>query len=246
MAPSTPVYIPQHQPVYACFPMAFNTCMMSPPNTVRGLPQSPPSNTVNGPVVQTEARKVVIKGLPRDTSESALTTLIDQLCSKSSSRASFHPTIHFMDIARHRDGKLKGHAFVVFESHRIAKKVVSAVDGHKYQSRELRATLAKEGVEPKQSTFQQGYPTPDYPSAVYAVDERQNQLQPAAPIKSSSKEYRDAQWVGDGSEKTSSSKGKEKTKDGSSGRERGRSRAKDRESSRTTPVVVDGSGRRRH
>ncbi|KAH8780407.1 hypothetical protein BGZ57DRAFT_726552, partial [Hyaloscypha finlandica] len=150
MAPATPIYIPQRQPVYACFPMAFNNSVMSPPSTVKSI-QQVPTSTVNGPVVQTEARKVIIKGLPRDTSEAALISLIDQFYSRSSSSRSSRPystAIQHVDLARHSDGRLKGHAFVIFETHRIAKKVVESIDGRKFQGRELRVTLAKEGVEP--------------------------------------------------------------------------------------------------
>ncbi|KAE9378686.1 hypothetical protein N431DRAFT_292982, partial [Stipitochalara longipes BDJ] len=150
MAPATPVYVQQRQHVYACYPPTFNNGLMSPPSTVGSVLQAP-INTVNGPVVQTEARKAIIKGLPRDTREDALISHIDQLSFKASSSRSHRPgssSIQHVDFARHSDGRLKGHAFVIFETHRIAKKVVDAIDGQKFQGRQLRATLAKEGVEP--------------------------------------------------------------------------------------------------
>lgn len=245
MVPSIPIYVPQQQQaLYPCFQMAgpigFNSAIMSPPSTNRAL-QQPPTNMINGPIVQTEARKVIIKGLPQDTSESALTTLIDHLCSRPSSRSSFHPTIHSMELVRHRDGKPKGHAFVVFDNHRMAKKVASAVDGHKFQGRDLRASLAKEGVEPKErlTVRQQGYLTPDSSSAMYAVDERQCQL--PTSVEPPLRERQDARRAGDGAAKAASGKGKEKGKDVGSGRERGRGGHKSRDP-RATPVVVDGSG----
>jgi RNA recognition motif-containing protein len=248
MAPSTPVYIPQRQPVYACFPVAFNTGLMSPPSTVRPIPQNPARNGVNGPVVQTEARKVIIKGLPRDTSEAALVNLIDQFSSRSSSSRSSRPyssSIQHVDLARHSDGRLKGHAFVVFETHRIAKKVVDAIDGYKFQSRELRATLAKEGVEPTEifSEQQYGYMTPDSSGQVSEspsimqrnVDERNELTQ---------KEDTDAQWNNNGEVSSKSSKGIEKER--TSGDRDRKSRPKSRDPPRGAPAVVDGSGRRRH
>lgn len=251
MAPATPIYIPQRQPVYACFPMAFNNSVMSPPSTMKSIQQATTS-TVNGPVVQTEARKVIIKGLPRDTSEAALISLIDQFSSRSSSSRSSRPystAIQHVDLARHSDGRLKGHAFVIFETHRIAKKVVESIDGRKFQGRELRVTLAKEGVEPAE-TFQQpqqqhGYLTPDSsgrlsesPSMTHGrLDERQ---------EAASKEHRDAQWNGNGDGSSKSAAGKEKTRELSS-EDRGRkSRPKSKEPTRGTPAVADGSGRRRH
>jgi RNA recognition motif-containing protein len=58
---------------------------------------------------------------------------------------------------------LKGHAFVVFESHRVAKRVVATIDGHKFQGKELRAKLTKEGVKPIETFYQEGYLSPDLP-----------------------------------------------------------------------------------
>jgi hypothetical protein len=251
MAPTTPIYIPQRQPVYACFPMAFNNSVMSPPSTVKSI-QQVPTSTVNGPVVQTEARKVIIKGLPRDTSEAALVSLIDQFYSRSSSSRSSRPystAIQHVDLARHSDGRLKGHAFVIFETHRIAKKVVESIDGRKFQGRELRVTLAKEGVDPAETFHQhqqqQGYLTPDSssrfsesPSMTHGrVDERQ---EPA------SKEHLDAQWNGNGDGSSKSAAGKERARELSS-EDRGRkSQPKSKDPTRGTPAVADGSGRRRH
>jgi hypothetical protein len=251
MAPSTPVYIPQRQPVYACFPMAFNTGLMSPPSTVRSIQQIP-TGTINGPVVQTEARKVIIKGLPRDTSETALVSLIDQFSSRSSSSRSHRPyssAIQHVDLARHSDGRLKGHAFIIFETHRIAKKVVDSIDGHKFQGRELRATLAKEGVESagtfRQHRHQHGYLAPGSAGRLsespVMIDGKTDE-RPEAVFK----EYREAQWNGNGEGSSKSSKGNEKARDSSSDDRGRKSRPKSREPTRGTPAVADGSGRRRH
>lgn len=253
MAPSTPVYMPQRQPVYACFPMAFDTGLMSPPNTVRTIQQGS-TGTFSGPVVQIEARKVIIKGLPRDTSEAALINLIDQFCSRSSSsrsHRSYRSSIQHVDLAQHSDGRLKGHAFIIFETHSIAKKVVEAIDGHKYQGRELRATLAKEGVEPAENVYQQqqlqqpqqqGYLAPEYksesPSMTFVkVEERQG-----AALKECTDTRPDRN--GEGSSKPN--KGKEKAGDSRSEDRGAKSRPKNKDPMRGTPAVVDGSGRRRH
>lgn len=259
MAPTTPVYVPQQQPVYTCLPMTFNTGLMSPPATVRNIQQlhtnSPVSNTVNGPVVQTEARKVVIKGLPRDTNETALRSLIQHLSGSSSSRSSRHSgtVIQDLELARHTDGKLKGHAFVVFESHRVTKRFMAAIEGYKFQGRELRASLAKEGVEPTEMFHQEGYISPESsgcesesPSMMYSnLDERQF---PSA-LERSMSEYRDAQWASEDSSKASSNvKEKARERESMSDDSGRKPRTKSRNSSEPiigTPPVVDGSGRRR-
>ncbi len=256
MAPTTPVYIPQRQPVYACFPISYNTGPISPPNTISTIPEIPTSNAVTGPVVQTEARKVIIKGLPRDTSQLALVGLIDELYANSSSRHSHHRNvaIQYIELARHPDGKLKGHAFVVFESHRVARRVVAAIDGHKFQGREIRATLAKEGVEPTETFRQQAYLSPDSPpqhsespSMVHSsYDARQLSSQltgMSVAVEGSMKEYQSAEWPGECSPR-SSSKGKEKVRDSNTDDRRSKTRTKSREP--RGPPVVDGSGRRRH
>jgi RNA recognition motif-containing protein len=247
--------MPQRQPVYACFPMAFDTGLMSPPNTVRSIQQLP-TGTFSGPVVQTEARKVIIKGLPRDTSEAALINLIDQFCSHSSSsrsHRSYSSSIQHVDLARHSDGRLKGHAFIIFETHRIAKKAVDAINGHKFQGRELRATLAKEGVEPAETVYQHhqqqeelqqqhGYLAPEYksgsPSMTFAkAEERQG---------AALKECMDTRSDVNGERSSKPNKGKEKAGESRSEDRGAKSRPKNKDPMRGTPAVVDGSGRRRH
>ena len=242
MAPSTPVYLPQGQPMYTCYPITINTGLMSPPNTVRAIQQLPESNNITGPVVQTEARKVIIKGLPRDTSEAVVVNLIAQSSSKSSSKSSrpCSSYIQHVELARHSDGRLKGHAFIVFQTHRIAQKVVDAMDGYKLQGRQLRAVLAKEGVEPTETFHQQqnGYTTPDpsgrlseSPSMMYGqAEERQD----AALTE---------QW-NDSSERSSKST-KGKSRDSANDDRSRKTRPKSRDPPRTSPAVADGSGRKR-
>lgn len=53
-----------------------------------------------------------------------------------------------IEIATHVDGKAKGHAFAIFETHTVAKTVVKAVHGMRFQGRVLSARFAKEGAEP--------------------------------------------------------------------------------------------------
>jgi hypothetical protein len=254
MAPNVLVYMPQPQPVYACFPIAYNTGAVSPPSTISAIPEIPTNNTITGPVVQTEARKVIIKGLPYGTSQLALVSLINELYASSSSRHSNHHklAIQYIELARYLDGKLKGHAFVVFESHRVAGRVVAAIDGHKFQGRVVRATLAKEGVEATETFHQQEYLSNSPPqnfegsSVVYSnTDKRQFLSYPPAMsvVEKSVNKYQSARGSG-GSSLKSSSKGGEKPRE-SNTEDRGRKTWTESKEPRE-PVVVDGSGRRRH
>jgi RNA recognition motif-containing protein len=151
-----------------------------------------------------------------------------------------------VDLARHSDGRLKGHAFIIFETHRSAKKAVDAIDGHKFQGRELRATLAKEGVESAETVYQQqqqhGYLAPEYkledPSMTFLkVEERQG-----VALKECTDTRPDVN--GEGSSKPN--KGKEKAGDSRNEDRGAKSRSKNKDPMRGTPAVVDGSGRRRH
>jgi RNA recognition motif-containing protein len=158
-----------------------------------------------------------------------------------------------VDLARHSDGRLKGHAFIIFETHRIAKKVVDAINGHKFQGRELRASLAKEGVEPAETVYQHqqqqqqqqqqpGYLAPEYksesPSMTFVkVGERQSEAL---------KECMDTRSDVNGERSSKPSKGKEKAGESRSEDRGAKSRPKNKDPMRGTPAVVDGSGRRRH
>ncbi|KAH8762298.1 hypothetical protein F5882DRAFT_383867 [Hyaloscypha sp. PMI_1271] len=120
------------------------------------MQQAPTADTVNGPVAHTEARKVIIKGLPHETSEALLVRPIVQLLSPLSPSQPRHPPML-------QTSKMKGHAFLVLESHRFAKEVVDAIDGQKLQGWELRAMPTKEGFEPAENFYseQRGYLMPD-------------------------------------------------------------------------------------
>lgn len=119
----------------------------SPYSSSSASPTSPP------PVVKTEARKIIITQLPHGTTSSALHELLTKIVS-SSKRSSSHAStaVQSIEIATHVDGKAKGHAFAIFESHAIARSVVRAVDGLRFQGRVLSARFAKEGAEPSRYT----------------------------------------------------------------------------------------------
>jgi len=120
---------------------------LSLPDALDSSAQTPAST----PVIKTEARKIIITQLPHTTTSAELTNLLVKEISKgkyklsigSPSRATQEVT-----IAVHSDGKPKGHAFAVFETHQIAKYVINTLHGQKFQGRVLNARFAKEGAEP--------------------------------------------------------------------------------------------------
>lgn len=117
--------------------------MTSPYSSSSASPTSPP------PVVKTEARKIIITQLPHGITSSALHELLTKIVSSSKRLSSYSSApVQSIEIATHVDGKAKGHAFAVFETHAIAKVVVRAVDGMRFQGRVLSARFAKEGAEP--------------------------------------------------------------------------------------------------
>ena len=135
---ATPFYIAQQQAyTYAL------QCMTSPYTSSSASPTSPP------PMVKTEARKIIIRQLPHGTTSSALHELLTKIVSNSKRSLSCSSTpVQSIEIATHVDGKAKGHAFAIFESHAIAKTVMHVVDGMRFQGRVLSARLTKEGAEP--------------------------------------------------------------------------------------------------
>jgi len=156
MVPSTPIYV--STPVYTyAVPISYGETLISPPSTALS-PCHTPSST---PVVKTEARKIIITQLPLSTSAAELKEYLIKTISKShpegklSSSASYQ-MIQELDLAAHSDGKPKGHAFAVFETHQIAKRVINAVDGHRYNGKTLNARFAKEGAEPAKRHLSKG------------------------------------------------------------------------------------------
>lgn len=117
--------------------------MTSPYSSNPTSPTSPP------PVVKTEARKIIITQLPHGTTSSALHELLTKIVSNSKRLSGYSSSaVQSIEIATHVDGKAKGHAFAIFETHTIAKVVVRALEGMRFQGRVLSARFAKEGAEP--------------------------------------------------------------------------------------------------
>jgi hypothetical protein len=130
------------QPAYA-YTMPY---LNSPYHSSSASPASPP------PMVKTEARKLIITQLPHSTTSSSLHELLTQIVSNSKRSSSYSSTpVQSIEIATHIDGKAKGHAFAIFETHTIAKSVKEVVNGMRFQGRVLSARFAKEGAEPARS-----------------------------------------------------------------------------------------------
>jgi hypothetical protein len=139
---STQVYIPP-QPVYA-----YHVPYMSNTFSPSSAPVSPTSPT-SPPLIKTEARKIIITQLPHGITSSTLRELLTKTISNSKHATPFSSSsVQSIEIATHVDGKAKGHAFAVFQTHTIAKTVVQAIDGLQFQGRVLSARFAKEGAEP--------------------------------------------------------------------------------------------------
>jgi RNA recognition motif-containing protein len=139
MAPSTPVYFPAAQPIY---PYVAQMPYIPPPT-----PQ--PSSSYQTPATSTssvtfETRKIVITGLPRSITDAELGDLLGQ---QFSSKSRHRGAVQSLEVARYPDGSPKGHAFVVLETHEIARRLVGRLDKLKFQGRELKARLAKEGAD---------------------------------------------------------------------------------------------------
>ena len=106
--------------------------------------------------IKTEARKIIIKGVPFTCSEKDLQEFIISVSSTPPSRSprSHHRNspvgtryhLQHLEVAKHPNGTPKGHAFAVFDSHSIAKCTVDALNGLSWQGRTLHARFAKEGV----------------------------------------------------------------------------------------------------
>lgn len=145
IAPFTPVYIPPPQPIVTYMvPISYSESVVS--SQERSIQHYVPS--VPPGVVKTEARKVIITSLPHSTTESDLRDLLVRLLTKSHACSDPFQAVHEMEIARHSDQKSRGHAFAVFETHQVAKSMISALDGLKFQNRHLSARFAKEGAKP--------------------------------------------------------------------------------------------------
>lgn len=160
--------LPSNPPAYP-FVAPFNPVHMAPPHLQKPFPlnsmppptqctpRTNPSSTPLPPplTVRTEARKIVIKGLPLSTTQSELQELLARVSSTtSSSPGSQHQhsygdaqhQLSKLDIAKRPDGRPKGLAFAVFASHDAARRAVKYLNSHTWHNKQLSAHLAKEGI----------------------------------------------------------------------------------------------------
>jgi hypothetical protein len=139
IAPTTPVYV--------------NPIPLSPIYPYQApirYPETSLSTSTSAPLLQPEARKVVITQLPHGTSHRQLEQLLHKYIARAISKSSTNSPqdeLHELNIVTHADRRHRGHAFAVLESEHIARYVVKSLDGYRFQGRELRARFAKEGVE---------------------------------------------------------------------------------------------------
>jgi hypothetical protein len=188
------------------------------------------------PVIQTEARKVIITQLPHSSSLTDLRDLLNNTITKSS-RSYSGQALQELEIATHPDGTARGHAFATLESHHLAKSVIRTLDGSKFKGRTIQARFAKEGVEASRAFESQG--------DSYFVSA------PAAKLSSSSGSHRKSRSGKDREkdverrEKSGESgKSSKKSKEGESSRkEREKERERGKVEVRETPLVVDGSSK---
>ena len=139
MAPSTPVYFPAAQPIY---PYVAQMPYIPPPTPQPSSSHQTLATSTSS--VTFETRKIVITGLPRSTTDAELGDLLGQ---QFSSKSRHRGAVQSFEVARYPDGSPKGHAFVVLETHEIARRLVGRLNKLKFQGRELKARLAKEGAD---------------------------------------------------------------------------------------------------
>lgn len=125
--------------------------------------QSSPQLVSSPQVIKTEARKIIITGLPSKTTERDLQQLLARVSSTSTTPRYRHRNL---EMARHSDGRPKGHAFAIFESHHVAQHTLEYLNGLVWQGRELHARFAKEGVESTSCESGRRYTTQASPSQV--------------------------------------------------------------------------------
>lgn len=240
MAPSTPVYIPAPQPVIAYMvPVPYAESSMSPQSPPITQPEVHPAPAV----IKTEARKIIICSLPHNTTTNELHDLLIKLLSKSRSFSGDpYQALQDVEIARHSDQKSRGHAFAIFDTHPVAKDMVKALDGLKFQNRVLSSRLAKEGAEPaKHGQEQYAVPT--------SGADRRYPLTPGPSTNSHrEKGSRSGRRERNGERAVSS----ERHRSSRSGRDEGgekrhrtksNERSKGRSDSFNTPLVVSSSGK---
>lgn len=96
--------------------------------------------------VELQSRRIIITKLPRESTESTLYHFLHGILNSSNyTPLSSHP-IRNMDLPKHSDGRLKGHAFILLESSDLAQLLIDRLHGRVYQNCSLRVGLTKEGV----------------------------------------------------------------------------------------------------
>ncbi|KAF4627144.1 hypothetical protein G7Y89_g11013 [Cudoniella acicularis] len=143
-SPQNPtLYVPVTQA--PSFP-AMGTCPTPPPTPYALMsPQImvvPFQQWNQAPVIQTEARKIMIKKLPHLVNERTLKGFLQQFLNLECG------PIHEIIIARDSKNEPRGHAFVTFHSYAAAKTAIDMLDGYQYWGHDLQAKFAKEGVAP--------------------------------------------------------------------------------------------------
>ncbi|ESZ90811.1 hypothetical protein SBOR_8816 [Sclerotinia borealis F-4128] len=103
--------------------------------------------------------KVIITRIPNNTTTTDLQSFI-QDCIKARSldnSSDENPllALQSMRIEKHPCGKQKSHAFLIFKTYTMAKAIVDMLDGVNFRGRDLRAKLAKEGVDPREMSSMQ-------------------------------------------------------------------------------------------
>lgn len=152
-------------------------------------------------VIHTEARKVIITGLPHTIGRGEIKGLVlSRISSSSSSSSRRHappPSTHLIqtiELAKHSDGSPKSHAFVVFESQHIAQRAINSLHGFKWQGKKLTARFAKEGVETNDRPIEQellAHAGPSHTPEIQATDMQITDSSSAGSWKSESTDVTD-------------------------------------------------------
>ncbi|KAH6702074.1 hypothetical protein BKA61DRAFT_201871 [Leptodontidium sp. MPI-SDFR-AT-0119] len=128
-------------------------------------PAPPPQPDPSPKVVKTEARKIIITGLPLTATQKDVQELIQSVSSTSSHsfKSRHHNTpdgtryyLQHLELAKQSNGAPKGHAFAVLESHSTAQRTIDALNGLGWRSRKLQARFAKEGMESNNRSTRHG------------------------------------------------------------------------------------------
>lgn len=191
----------------------------------------------SSPVIQTEARKIIITQLPHSTTVAGLTDHLSKAIAASSTPYTPYECIHNVEIARHGDGTSRGHAFATLESHQLAKTLVRALDGTRYKGRTVQARFAKEGAE--MGRYEAGMMSPPpLPPATLSSHHR-NGKSPRSSKESSSSSKHNGE-----SSKSSSRKVRRDSEGERKEKHKSKTTVVERDDNNGAPMVVDGSSRK--